>query len=386
MKPVAVTLCLFAMVATPLWGQEDTTETRAFVRGGVYDKPYLTQLLGRAALGGYAEFHSRWEREDGINEFSFVAKRFNLFTAARVSDFVRFAAELEFEDGAEEILLEFASIDLTIHRAFAVRAGMLLSPLGRFNLAHDSPLNEFTDRPVTSTDIFGVALSEPGLGALGSIPVGGSGRVTYEAYLVNGFNDGVINNSPDGTRIPEGRRNFEDNNSAPSFVGRVTYSPNLGFELGLSGYTGPYNQFQSEGARLDERRNVNLWVLDFEGSLLGFEFSGEGGFGNVDIPPTLIGTLASDQAGFYLDILRDFGHGWISTMAQSHFSVGARLESVDFNRDIEGDDTRQISLGFNFRPNAESVYKFNYVRGRTTDSFNNAAQFSKLLFSVATYF
>ncbi|MEE8133653.1 MAG: hypothetical protein V3T56_01270, partial [Gemmatimonadales bacterium] len=129
MKRLGLIFAAVAMATSaPAFGQQDTIETRAFVRGGIYDKPYLFQLLGRAAFGGYAEFHSRWEREEGINEFSFVPKRFNLFTAAQVSDFVRFAAELEFEDGTEEILLEFAAIDLTIHRAFAFRAGMLLSP------------------------------------------------------------------------------------------------------------------------------------------------------------------------------------------------------------------------------------------------------------------
>ena len=387
MKRVGSILVVAGMaMAAPLVGQEDTTEARAFVSGGIYDKPYLFNLLGRAAFGGYAEFHTRWEREDGISEFTFVPKRFNLFTAAQVSDFVRFAAELEFEDGTEEILLEFAAIDLTVHRAFAFRAGMLLSPIGRFNLAHDSPLNEFTDRPLVSTDIFGVALSEPGLGALGAIPVGRSGRVTYEVYLVNGFHDGVINDAPEGTRIPAGRLNFEDNNSAPSFVGRVTYSPTIAFEVGLSSHTGPYNQFKQDGTQLDERRNVNLWAVDFDASVFGMRLSGEGGIGSINVPPSLGATHASSQAGFYLDVLRDFGRGWISTMSQSHFSAALRVDVIDLDRDIPGDDTRQFTLGLNFRPNAESVFKFNYVRGRATDRFNNAAQFSKLLFSVATYF
>ncbi len=368
------------------FAQEDTTETRAFVRGGVYDKPYLFTLSGRAAFGGYAEFHTRWEREDGIGEFSFVPKRFNLFTAAQVSDFVRFAAELEFEDGTEEINLEFAAIDLTIHRAFTFRTGMILSPIGRFNLSHDSPLNEFTDRPLVSTEIFGVALSEPGLGALGTINTGVSGRITYEAYLVNGFDDGLILDSPDGTRIPDGRQNFEDNNSSPAFVGRLTYSPSLVLEIGVSGHHGAYNEFKRDGAVIDERRNVSLFAIDFDASVAGFRLSGEGGIGRVNVPDPLVGTFASRQSGFYLDILKDFGQSWIPTMPRSFFSAGVRLDVIDLDTQIPGDDTRQITLGANFRPTAETVFKFNYVRGRTTDRFNVAAQFSKLLFSVATYF
>ena len=387
MKRLRLAFVVAAMlVPASLVAQEDTTDARAFVRGGIYDKPYLFELLGRAAFGGYAEFHTRWEREDGISEFSFVPKRFNLFTAAQVSDFVRFAAELEFEDGTQEINLEFAAVDLTIHRAFTFRAGMLLSPIGRFNLAHDSPLNEFTDRPLVSTGIFGVALSEPGLGALGTIQVGGAGRITYEAYLVNGFHDGLINDSPDGTRIPNGRHNVEDNNNAPSFVGRLTYSPSLALEIGMSGHHGPYNEFNRDGTVIDERRNVSLFALDFDASVAGFRLSGEGGIGRVNVAPALIGTYASRQSGVYLDVIRDFGQGWIGTMPRSFFSAGIRLDAVDLDTQIPGDDARQITLGANFRPNAETVFKFNYVRGQTRDRFNASAQFAKLLFSVATYF
>jgi hypothetical protein len=88
---------------------KDTVE-RPLVRGGVYDKPYLTRLGGRTTIGGYAEAHARWERVDGRrDEAGFEAKRFNLFTNTRVSDFVRIGAELEFEDGGKEVKLEYAA-------------------------------------------------------------------------------------------------------------------------------------------------------------------------------------------------------------------------------------------------------------------------------------
>src|SRR5574339_362812 len=76
--------------------QRDTVRadsTRPFVRGGIYDKPYQTRLLGRTALGGYAEAHARYERADGATEEAgFEARRINLFASTRVSDFVRMAA------------------------------------------------------------------------------------------------------------------------------------------------------------------------------------------------------------------------------------------------------------------------------------------------------
>ena len=42
-------------------------------------------------------------------------------------------------------------------------------------------------------------------GALGLIPLGPGGRVTFEGYFTNGFNDGLITASEAGTRIAFGR-------------------------------------------------------------------------------------------------------------------------------------------------------------------------------------
>ena len=239
----ARTLLLAVLAILPsagLAGQQDTVPPPPFVEGGIFDKPYLTTLLGRTALGGYAEAHARFERVDGVTEeFGFEAKRFNLFTSTRVSDFVRIGAEIEIEEGGEEIKLEYAAIDVLMHPAVTLRAGMILAPLGRFNLAHDSPRNQFTDRPLVSTEVLGVALSEAGLGFLGLAPLGGDARLTYEVYAVNGFGDGLIHEAPGGTRLPLGRQNFEDHNKSPAFVGRLALSPRNGWEVGCLRTTAP---------------------------------------------------------------------------------------------------------------------------------------------------
>ncbi|MDH3297811.1 MAG: hypothetical protein OEM96_05995, partial [Gemmatimonadota bacterium] len=41
---------------------------RPFIDGGRGDRPYLLDLAGRLAIGGYAEGHFRFERQDGITE------------------------------------------------------------------------------------------------------------------------------------------------------------------------------------------------------------------------------------------------------------------------------------------------------------------------------
>jgi hypothetical protein len=390
MRSIVLVFAAAVLAAPPLKGQQqDTTVTpeRPFVAGGVYDKPYLTRLLGRTALGGYAEAHARLERADGATEdFGFEAKRWNIFTTTQVSDFVRIAAEVEFEDGAEEIKLEFAAIDVSISRQLTLRAGMLLSPLGKFNLAHDSPRNEFTDRPLVATELLGVALSEPGLGVLGLFPLGGQGRITYELYATNGFDDGLITDSPDGTRIPQGRGNFEDNNNSPAVVGRLAWSPRLGFEFGVSAHHGAYNVFESEGTQVDQKRTLTIWVFDAEVEAVGFRVLGEASTTSIDIPPGLRGIFASMQRGFYLEAVRDFGHGWVRTMPRSFFSAGGRIDVVDFDGDVDGDTIHRYTAGFNFRPTRDTVLKLNYFRGTMRDGFNNPIQEAGFLFSVATYF
>lgn len=390
---IATLVALLLTAPSAAAQQRDTTRgdtsrvERPFVRGGVYDKPFENRLGSRTAFGGYAEAHARHERADGATEESgFVAKRFNLFASARVSDVVRFASELEFEEGGEEIKLEFAAIDLRIHPAFALRGGMILSPLGRFNLSHDSPLNEFTDRPLVSTELIGVALSEPGFGALGQLRVGKGGRLTYELYATNGFHDGLITASEDGTRIPLGRGNHEDNNASPAFVGRLAWSPRQSFELGLSAHRGAYNAFEIEGVDVDERRNATITVLDFDASVASIRLQGEAAMASVDVPAGLVGIYASQQRGAYVEAIREFGRGLVRTLPNSIFAAKVRWDGVDFDTSLPGDSHAQWTLGVNFRPTSESVVKFDVVRGRARDAFNNPGERVAFLVSLATYF
>ena len=370
-------------------GQQPDTlpPERPFVPGGVYDKPYLTNLLGRTALGGYAEAHARYERVDGVTEeLGFDAKRFNLFTATRVSDFVRIGAELEIEEGGEELKLEYAAIDVLLHPALAVRGGMILAPLGRFNLAHDSPRNEFTDRPLVSTEILGVALSEAGLGVLGLLPAGGSARITYELYAVNGFGDALLLEAEGGTRLPLGRQGFGDTNRSPAFVGRLAASPRTGWELGVSAHHGAYNVFEQDGLQMDDRRDLTIAVLDLELEGAGVRVHGEAARAWIDLPPSLGGLFADAQSGFYIEAAATFGRGWVGAMPASTFAWKARVDAVDFDRGRRGDSVEQLSVGLNFRPTSDTALKLDYVRGRSFDPFNNRADHASVLFSLATYF
>ena len=306
LRTTLITLFIFALAA--MTSATDSTD-RPFVEGGIMDKPFIGNA-GRTAIGGYTETHFRWEREDGITEeLTFDMKRFNLFVYSPISERLRVAAEIEFEEKGEEIVVEAAVIDFELHPAATFRAGILLAPLGRFNVAHDSPANDLTDRPLVNTELIGTALSEAGMGVYGAVFPTVDSRITYEIYAVNGFDDGVVLGNAAGTRIPAGKDNVEDNNNRPALTGRLAYSSGSLGELGLSMHTGSYNTWERDGLTVDEQRDLTLFVIDGDVNWRRFQLRGEYAVASIDVPQAS-SFLADGQSGLYLQANASFGKGW----------------------------------------------------------------------------
>ena len=379
--------------ATPTPSQPPVTPTPTptpthapVVRGGIYDKPYLQKLGGRTALGGYADIQARHERTDGVvEETTFVAERFNLFTFSNVSDRVRVSAELEIEEMGEEITLETAIVDFEIHEMLVLRVGVILSPLGRFNLAHDSPANDLVERPLVSTEILAATLSEPGMGVWGAAYPYASARVSWEAYLVNGFDERVIG-TEDGTRIAAGKGAAEDANATPSMVARLAVSPVPQVEIGLSGHRGPYNTWMLEGETIDARRELAIAAIDVDARGADWAIAGEAARAWIDVPPGFAGLLADEQAGWYVEGRYRFGSGLLVELPESAFVVALRHEHVDFDLDRKGDDTRRAIAGLSFRPTPETAFKLDAVFTRNRDRFALPSASTAVLLGIATYF
>ncbi len=368
------------------WTDGAAAEERPLVEGGIGDKPFMSARPGRTRIGGYSEVHLRYGRKDGITEeLSFVAERFNLFSYTPVTERLRVASELEFEEGGEEIKLEIAVLDFELHPALTFRGGIILSPLGRFNLSHDSPANDLTDRPLVSTEIIPTALSEAGMGVYGAWYPRASSRITYELYAVNGFDEGVIEASGDGTRIPEGRGNLTDNNNRPSLVGRLAVSPRTAWELGVSLHTGPYNEWEADGLAIDTARGLTIWALDWDASWRGLELLGEYARAAIEVPAEMA-LLQESQAGVYIQANAHFARGILSALPESVCTGVLRYGRVDFDADAAGDSRRRLTYGLNFRPHPDSVFKLDYQRESTRDRLNNEVRGAALLFSAATYF
>ncbi|MFO0730480.1 MAG: hypothetical protein U0361_05705 [Nitrospiraceae bacterium] len=224
----------------------------------VYAKPFVT--APKAIVGGYMDIQYRTQRHASIdNGFGGVAsgfdqQRFVPFIYADITEHVKMASELEIEHGIRETSsnelefgLEFAHIDYLVNEQFNLRAGILLLPLGKFNLLHDSPLNDLTDRPLVSQFIIPSTVSETGIGFYGTLYPGRTSKLDYEFYVTTGpcgyDKAGTpLVNEAEGTRGARQRKCSSTDglaiNNGKTVVGRVAYSPVLGIEVGGSGYYG----------------------------------------------------------------------------------------------------------------------------------------------------
>ncbi len=387
-KPAAISLMTLLM-SLGANAQEDSIRAhRPFVAGGIYDKPFITRLGGKTTIGGYTDMVGLFTREAGVNEgWSFEARRFNLFTYSVLADGIIVASEIEIEHGGEEFKLEYGLVDIEFHEAVNLRGGIILSPLGKTNLVHDSPKLELVERPLMSTEIIPSTLSEAGIGFFGAFYPGQISRITYEVYAVNGFNQDVIEAAP-STQIAQGKGKLfeEDNNGEPGVVGRLAFSPRFGTEVGASFHTGAYNVFRREGLDIDRRRFLTILAVDAEHNEEWASVQAEYAMAKIQIPSPLKGIYAEKQHGMFLQVNVPFGRGLFDRWLRSEFTGSVRYDLVDFDRDLKGDDHQRLTLGINLRLIRDTVLKINYEQNWVTDRENNLTRSVRFLLSLASYF
>lgn len=389
-----VATLLIAPIAAIAQVPADTA--RRPVQDGIFNRPVVGSL-GRTAIGGYVEGNTNYAVEDGIGEgFSMELRRFNIFLFSSIGSRIRFISELEFEHGTEEIALETALIDVTINPSLVIRAGIILPPLGAFNVNHDSPRWNFVDRPLVSTQIIPATLSEVGFGVHGRLAPRGFG-LTYDLYATNGLGDGVILNAEGRTSLTDGKREeafAEDNNGSPAISGRVAAQHARLGELGLSFYTGIYNSYRAEGVPVDQARRVSLFALDGITQVGPVELRGEAALASIDVPEDLRELFGHRQVGFHVDASMPVWKPRLRGFPSAALSADLRVEYVDRNVGTFsstdgniGDDVSAVVIGASFRPVNGTVFKANYRTQRTRDLLNNAAaSLGAFQIGFATYF
>ena len=326
-------------------------------------------ILDRTTLGGYAEHDFLWS-DDGRSTFR--NHRYVLFVYSHISERISTATEIEFEfagsplkrDGvlqAGEVLLEFSVVDLKLTEWMTFRAGVILVPVGAYNLRHDAPAQELAECPIAYTTVVPTTWFESGAGFLGGFDLGRDWRLSYEAYAINGLDARILDDQ--GFRGARGSH-LEDNNNDKALTARVSVSPFLGLEAAVSGYTGEYDLEGRRASMLNADVFWRVGALDLTGEVVrafidpgyvqGFP---EGSTSNTRqrVPTGMFGFYAQANYRFRIEpFFRWLPDEW----HDGHFTASLRYEEKDTDTEfVTVGDVARLTLGLNFRPLPPYVIK-----------------------------
>jgi len=212
------------------------------------------------SIAGYGEMlyeNFAGETQEGVesgknSQLDFL--RAVLYAGYRFNDKFIFNSEIEFEHAntsrSGSVAVEFAYIDYMAHENLTVRGGLLLIPMGLINEFHEPTAFLGARRPETERHIIPSTWREGGVGVLGS-----AGKLSYRAYVVNGFDASRF-----GTNGIRGGRQSGSKAIASdmAFTGRLDFTPTPGFFFGGSIYTGNsgQGQFEQNGQNLGVRTTI----------------------------------------------------------------------------------------------------------------------------------
>lgn len=409
------------------------------LQGGrtIYARPFVK--APKTIIGGYIDFtisdcdgkpgakHNSGGSRDCRNGIDFDQERFVPFFYSQVTDRLSVAAELEVEHGGPQgnqgdgdIKMEFATMDYRFNDAFNLRGGIILMPMGRFNLIHDSPLNDLPLRPMVSRLILPSTFAESGIGFFGTFYPTALSKIDYEFYLTNGFDgsDGQFS-VEEGSGARSARGSFQkDNNRNKAIVSRVSFSPMLGIEVAGSIHHGQWNNE-------DDPEDHSLTLLAIDGNLQRgpFDIQGEAGWANAEGSGTYTrraGTtfftqdttgatrrqhvaegdesyvVPQNMFGYYVQLNYHFMPEAFTRALPSYFGQDStftgiiRWGQVDTNTDDDSNPNAidRLTLGLNFRPIEDSVIKFAYTfnRHEKEGSATSGTDRNGFQINLSTYF
>src|SRR3954451_22913144 len=277
-------------------------------------------LGDRVRIGGYGSMRYETNNVKAGNNIpsgsanGFTFRRLVLTTDAKPASRLRIYSEIEFERLLEieteksafatpgeltfkqttegnpggSIELEQAWGQYDFARNHGLRGGIMLVPVGRFNLLHDDDYWDIPRRTLTDRDgpVLPVksAWRDLGAGFVGSWNVGKTGKLDYQVMALNGtsldFNVehqlATKSGAPGeaelelNSELQLGSGFFDGSKSATAFAWRAAYSPNLHGEFAFSGYRGTYNP-----TFVDFGESLTSFAYDHKWKYKNFETEGE---------------------------------------------------------------------------------------------------------------
>jgi len=352
-------------------------------------------------LSGYFDLEFR-DDNAGDRPTEFDHHRLILKAHSDITEVIAFDMELEIEGGgvgaghltSSEIILEFAELSFRMSELFNLKVGALLVPFNRFNLLHDSPLQDLTDRPLVNRRIIPTTWAETGIGAFGAA-YWDWGSFDYDVIVANGLTDDI--SASGGTRGARGSYR-QDNNDNKMVIGRLGLTLDVPFfdvlNLGGSIAHGKY----------DDDDDHSLTMLGFDWTLKKGPFELVGEYASMNLSrgaDEVMAGVPGGMDGFYVEgRFHFFPDSWRGSNAfftdQSTFTLVARYgeadtddsgTAVDFAMRGDGyrDDRHRLTLGFNFRPVESTVFKVEYQIFFEPSGIEDVDN-NRFVVSFATYF
>jgi hypothetical protein len=337
-------------------------------------------------VGGYGQFNLNSLRIGPDNDNDFITRanlrRIVLFVAHPITDDIRVYSEFEWENaiacdgcnGSAEVEQAFVEWNL-LGDALALRAGLLLVPMGIINQWHEPPVFHGVDRPAVDTVIIPTTWRELGLGITGEL----AEIWHYELYLTTTIDPLRLDATGFQPALTFGSLARAD---AFAVTGRIEIEPVLGLIGGVSFFAsdigGNAEYYRRNGAERDLKLPLLGYSIDarmrrfgIEARLVWAQFffpnaedlmkayreDGSALFPNIDTT----GPLAQVSLGGYVEVAYDVLHPFQVSHELLPF---IRLETYDSQAKVPSGyrrvpqlDIDELTLGLTYRPIPQLAFK-----------------------------
>jgi hypothetical protein len=321
-----------------------------------------------SSIGGYGELH--YNNLDSGNTLDL--HRFVLFFGHEFEEGVRFYSELEVEhaiaaDGANgEVELEQAFVEFDLGQYHAAKAGVFLMPVGIINETHEPATFYGVERNSVEKNIIPATWWEAGGALRGELTAG----LSYDLAVTSGLNVPVTGGN--SFKIRNGRQKASEANAdSLAYTGRLKWTGAPGVELAVSAQ---YQEDLTQGLM-----DVSATLLEAHADIRQGAFGLRALYARWDLDNAeLIASVDPSADG------RELQTGWYIEPSvrgrlgeiRGEFGAFARYEVWDNNAGASNlTEYRQSSLGFNYWPVPDVVFKFDYQKqnnenGENDDGFN----------------
>jgi hypothetical protein len=276
-----------------------------------------------------------------------------------------------------EVAVEQAYLDWHFNQHFAMKAGLVLVPVGILNETHEPPTFDGVERSNVETIIIPTTWREAGTGMYGSISEGWE----YQMYVVAGLKAEGFS-ADQGIR--EGRQEGLNSDATnPSLTGRLQYAPAPGMKLGLSGFAGNTtggNEALGSGTLGIVSADVRATAGQVGVRAVGaYESLGDADKINQAYKNGVGDRMYGVSAEGSLDMLPFFSSETDQSMKlfvrYERYNTQASVSTPGLAAD-PANDRHDVTLGASYRPTYNTVFKIDY------QFLDNAADLNTKVFNM----